>query len=48
MKLRPDRKEARRREAEERNERWRALSTEEKLRSLLSRRGQSKRQVEKL
>jgi len=41
-------KELRRVEGEERNEVWRSLSAEQKLRSLQARRGESKRQIKKL
>lgn len=48
MKLRADGRETRRKEAEERNAAWRALSLNQKIASLKGRRGQSKRQLSKL
>jgi hypothetical protein len=44
----PGCKDERRREAVERNTRWQALTTSEKISSLKARRGESKRQLKKL
>lgn len=41
-------KEQKRREGAARNEKWQALSTAEKIKSLKARRGESKRQLMKL
>jgi hypothetical protein len=48
MRLRADRREERRKEAEERNQKWAQLTTSEKILSLSRRPGQSKRQMKKL
>lgn len=48
MRLRNDRREERRREAQERVAGWVALSTPDKIKELQARRGASKRQLKKL
>ena len=48
MRLRPDKKFSRKQEADRRNVEWRKLSPEQQIESLNSRRGNSKRQKEKI
>lgn len=48
MRLRTDKADQRRREAQQRNAIWAQMSTADKIASLTSRRGESKRQLERL
>lgn len=48
MRLRADRREERQKEAAERVEHWRSLSTSEQIESLKRRSGESKRQMRRL
>jgi hypothetical protein len=48
MRLRPDKKEERRRDAEKRTKAWRELTLEQQIESLNTRRGNSTKQKEKI